>query len=83
MFDEDNPPDNSETLDALVAANIGAMNGIACLVIYLRKRNLMTKEELAGLQDMIAKPLDNSYLSNNRVAQGMSTQIATLFSNLS
>lgn len=83
MFDEDNPPNDRETIDALLAANIGAMNGIACLAIFLRKRELMTRAELEGLQDMILKPFDMEYLAENRVAQGMTARISELFSSLS
>lgn len=82
MFDESNPPDDRETIDALMAANIGAMNGIACLIIVLRKRGLIDAKEIGVIQDMIAKPLDDEYLASNRVAQGITANIATMFSDL-
>ena len=83
MFDENNPPNDRETIDALLAANIAAMNGLACLAICLRKRELMTRAELEGVQDAILKPFDMEYLSSNRVAQGMTARISELFSSLS
>ncbi len=71
-----------QLLEAQQALDVAAFNGILSLAIVLRKRNLLTDVETAGLHDIMSKPLSLTGNADNPVVQDAQHNLDQLFALL-
>ena len=73
--------ENSEQqlLGVQAALDISAINGIVGLVILLKKRGLMSREEMSSMHDSMSKPFMLGSNAENSMVQNVQKMLDDLF----
>jgi hypothetical protein len=73
---------DQELIAAQAALDMSAINGIICLAIMLKKRGLMTLEEMSSMHESMSKPLALSSNANNSTVQSVQRVLDDLFATM-